>query len=151
MSNKHRRKKGTKFVMIDGYMMRSAAWQALTPNDRATYLELKWRYDGANNGRIVLGERELAKALHIGRDAARRSLFSLSSKGFLAKAKASGFNVKNRSATEWRLTEYACNVTGEVPTKDFTRWSPEKNTGAPQVHTGAPQVHVRPEKEAQYA
>lgn len=150
--NKHKRKGRPKFIMIEGYVMRSAAWSALTAIERAVYLELKWRYDGLNNGRIGLGERELAQTLHIGRDTARRALHALIEKGFLAKAKASGFNIKNRRATEWRLTEYACDVTGQLPTKDFARWaSEEKNTGASQVRTGASQGKWSPEKEAGYA
>lgn len=150
MSNRNKRKGRAKFVMIDGYVWRTAAWQALSNDDKGVYLELKWRYDGVNNGRIGLGEREAAAALRIGRDTVRRSFTSLSEKGFVAKAKPSGFNVKNRAATEWRLTEYKCDVTGELPTKEFARWSPEKSTGAPQVHTGAPQVHPHPEKEVKY-
>lgn len=139
---KHKRKGKAKFIMIDGYIMRSAAWQSLSPNDKAVYLELKWRYDGMNDGRIGLGEREVATTLSIGRDTVRRSFASLVEKGFLAKAKASGFNVKSRVATEWRLTEYACDVSGQPPTKGFMRWLEKQNTGVPQVRTGAPQGHI---------
>ncbi|WP_336741352.1 hypothetical protein [Aureimonas altamirensis] len=138
--SRFKRKGKSKFLMIEGYIMRSPAWRALTPNDKAAYLELKWRYDGMNNGRIGLGERELSAALGIGRETVRRSLLNLIDKGFLAKAKASGFNVKSRAATEWRLTEYACDLSGHFPTKDFMRWGDEKSTGSPQVHTGSPQA-----------
>ncbi|MCO6390546.1 hypothetical protein GTW25_05835 [Aliihoeflea aestuarii] len=142
--SKFKRKGKAKFIMIDAYIIRSAAWQALTANDRATYLELKWRYDGLNNGRIGLGERELAASLHFGRDTGRRSLKNLVEKGFAVKSKASGFNVKSRMATEWRLTEYACDVTGELPTKDFMRW-PEEN---PQAHLRSAQAHLRSSQRA---
>jgi len=126
MTSKWRRKGKPKFIMIEGYVKRSAAWRALTPVERAAYLEVKWRYDGHNNGRIGLGCRELADELNMGRDTAVRALDGLQAKGFIAKVKASAFNVKNRLATEWRLTEYRCDVTGDPPTKDFTRWSPEE-------------------------
>ncbi|CAN7241104.1 GntR family transcriptional regulator [Mesorhizobium sp. LjNodule214] len=119
--SRFKRKGNAKFIMIEGYIMRSAAWLALSANDRAAYLELKWRYDGLNNGRIGLGERELGGALHISRETARRALNSLVEKGFVARAKASGFNVKSRVATEWRLTEYRCDVSGHLSTKDFMR------------------------------
>lgn len=152
MSSKFKRKGKAKFIMIEAYVKRSAAWRALTPNARATYLEVKWRYDGTNNGRIALGERELAADLHTSRETARRALGELIEKGVIKKAKLSGFNMKSRVATEWRLTEYPCDVTGELPTKEFIRWQPcEKNTGAPQVHTGASQVHMAPKKEAFHA
>jgi hypothetical protein len=150
--NKHKRKGKQKFIMIDSYVMRSQAWQAATPNERAAYLELKWRYDGRNNGSIGLGERELGQALHSSRETARRALSGLVDKGLVRKAKPSGFSVKNRTATEWRLTEYTCDVTGELPTKDFMRWCPEiQTTGASQVRTGAPQAKWGHEKEAEYA
>ena len=66
--------------------------------------------------------------------------------------KRSGFNVKNRAATEWRLTEYQCDVTGQLATKDFMRWTPEeKNTVRPQGHTVRPQGQWQPEKEVNHA
>jgi len=145
--NRFKRKGHAKFLLIDGYVFRSAAWKALTPNDKAVYLELKWRYDGLNNGRIGLGERELAASVGIGRDTARRSLMSLMEKGFLDKAKASGFNRKDRVATEWRLTEYPCDASGRLPTKDFMRWLDGKSTGASQVRTGASQVQLNSEND----
>lgn len=98
--SKFKRKGKAKFIMIDGYVKRSAAWQALTPIERAAYIEVKWRYDGLNNGRVGLGCRELAVELNMGRDTAARALNGLEEKGFIAKAKASAFNVKNRTVTE---------------------------------------------------
>ena len=138
-TSRYKRKGKSKFLMLEGYIYRSAAWQSLTPNDKTVYFELKWRYDGFNNGRIGLGERELAEALRISRETARRSLAHLIEKGFIEKTRLSGFNVKNRMATEWRITEYACDRTGHPASKEFMRWPPPENhfTGAPIDHTGA--------------
>ncbi|WP_200957830.1 helix-turn-helix domain-containing protein [Mesorhizobium sp. Root157] len=119
--SKLKRKGGSKFIKIDSYVKRSAAWKALTPTERAAYLEVKWRYDGFNNGRIGVGCRELADELNKGRDTASRALKGLEEKGFIVEMKASAFNVKNRAATEWRLTEYPCNVTNQLASKDFMR------------------------------
>ena len=143
--SKFKRKGKSKYVQLDGYIMRSEAWASLTPNDKAAYLEYKWRYDGHNNGRIGLGCRELAEALKSSKDTALRSQESLIEKGFIVKTKASGFSVKNRTATEWRLTEYACNLTGDLATKDFTRWTATKNL---QAHQKDVQAHHR-DSEAQ--
>lgn len=149
MSSKWKRKGKSKFVMIDGYIMRSIAWSHLTPNDKAAYLAIKWAFDGLNNGRIGMGCRDLAAALGTSKDTANGSLDSLEKKGFIAIMRASGFNMKNRAATEWRLTEYPCNVTGELPTKDFVRWSPEaKNTVASQGHTVSPQGQLEEKRRA---
>lgn len=126
MSNRHKRKGGQKFIKLDAYIMRSEAWKHLTPVARCAYLELKLRYDGLNNGAIGLGCRELAFALNMGRDTAARALQELQDKGFITKAKPSSFNTKNRTATEWRITEETCHETGLLPTKEFMRWQPAK-------------------------
>lgn len=147
MSSKYKRKGKSKFIMIDGYVKRCAAWKALTPVERAVYLEVKWRYDGMNNGRIGLGLRELANEINMGRDTAGRALDALVRYGFIVKTKASAFNVKNRKVAEWRLTEYPCDVTGELPTKTFMRWEPTKKQ---QSHPSDTQSHASdcdPEKE----
>ncbi|AWC25478.1 hypothetical protein CO731_04975 [Aminobacter sp. MSH1] len=139
MSSKWKRKGKSKFIMIDGYVKRSAAWKALTPVEKVAYIEVKWRYDGLNNGRIGLGCRELGDELNMGKTTASQALDGLQEKGFIVKAKPSAFNVKNRAVTEWRLTEYKCDVTGELPTKDFMKWSPEKKQqSAPPDTQSAP-------------
>jgi DNA-binding HxlR family transcriptional regulator len=136
--SKLKRKGKSKFIMIEAYVKRSAAWKALTPIERNAYIEIKWRYDGTNNGRIGLGCRELGDEINMSRDTAARALDGLQEKGFVVKAKASAFSVKNRVATEWRLTEFACDVTGNPATKDFMRWGFEKK---PQSHAPDKQSH----------
>ncbi|NEJ57499.1 hypothetical protein GUK21_14925 [Rhizobium leguminosarum] len=151
MSSRFKRKGKSKFVMIDGYIMRSAAWDALTPVDRAAYLFFKWKFDGLNNGRLALGCRELAAGIHVSKNTANRSLDNLEGKGFIARTKLSGFNIKNRVATEWRLTEYPCGVTGELATKEFMKWVPhEKSTVPPEGRTVPPEGQKRPQRKAKY-
>ena len=36
------------------------------------------------------------------------------------------FSLKKRHATEWRLTEFPCDLTHALPTKDFMRWQPSQ-------------------------
>lgn len=143
MTSKYRRKGRSKFIMIENYVVRSEAWRALTANDKAVYLHLKWIYDGVNNGRLAVGCREAAQAIGVAsKNTGSISLKNLEAKGFIAKAKPSSFHVKSRTSTEWRLTEYACNVTGELPTKEFTRWRQEKTTVLPQGRTVLPQIQI---------
>lgn len=149
--SKWKRKGCAKFLMLEGYLIRSAAWQHCTPNDKAIYLELKWRYDGLNNGRIGFGCREAGESIGVSKDTAQRSLDSLEAKGFIVKKRASGFNMKSRLATEWLLTEYGCNVSRELPRKDFMRWQPEKSTVAFQGRTVAPQGQLTPERRLKCA
>lgn len=145
--SRFKRKGKAKFIMIDGYVKRSAAWKALTPIEKVAYIEVKWRYDGLNNGRIGLGCRELGDELNMGRDTAARALEGLQGKGFIVKSKPSAFNVKNRIATEWRLTEYGCDVTGALPTKEFIHWYPEEKTQShPSDIQSDPSDSNRPKK-----
>ncbi|MBN9552479.1 MAG: hypothetical protein J0H31_27400 [Alphaproteobacteria bacterium] len=138
MSSKFKRKGKSKFLMIDGWIVRSAAYRAMTPNDRSAYLELKWRYDGLNNGRIGLSVRDLAAALGIGKNAASVSLLHLQELGFIAIVKKGAFNVKHKVASEWLLTEYNCDVTGELARKDFSRWRPEEKNTVPYQGQSVP-------------
>jgi hypothetical protein len=137
-NSKFKRKGKAKFIMIESYVKLSAAWKALTPIERNAYIEVKWRFDGFNNGRIGMGSRELADEIGMGRDTAARALNRLADIGFIAKQTPSAFNIKNRAVTEWRLTEYRCDVTGEMPTKDFMRWVPKNKT---QSHPSDTQSH----------
>lgn len=128
MASKWKRKGKNKFVMLDRWLFQCAAWRACSPNERCAYLELKQRYDGTNNGRIALSVRDLSEALHVSKDTAGRTLKGLIEKGFIQVRKQSAFNMKQRLAAEYRLTEYGCDVTGELPSKDFMRWQPENNS-----------------------
>jgi len=149
MSNKYKRKGRAKFLMLEGYLLRSAAWRAATPVDRSLYLELKWRYDGLNNGRIGLSCREAAEALGVSKATADRSFKHLQELGFVEIAKRSGFNVKSRVSTEWLLTEHKDDRTGDLPKKTFTRWAPEiQNTVSPEGHIVSSEVQWRPKNVA---
>jgi hypothetical protein len=128
MSSRHRRKsRGGKFVKLDEYVLRSPARRALTMMERCAYVELKRRYNGTNNGTLGLGCQELADNLGVGRSAAANALAGLERKGFIARQRLSGFNVKNRAATEWRLTEHRNDVNGDLPSKEFMRFDVEKS------------------------
>ena len=118
-----------RYVALTHWMMRTPAWKALDPVPRAAYVELSRRYagPGSNNGRIPFSLREMAEALGVGKMTAARALNRLQDHGFIVQTKAGFFNVKSRNASEWRLTEFPCDVTGQLATKDFTRWN-EKNT-----------------------
>lgn len=113
-------------VRLYDWMTDSPAWQSLSALARATLLEVMKRYVGDNNGKIPLSVREVAAAFHIGKTTAAAAFAELQDRGFLAVAQKGAFSVKHRRATEWRLTEFTCNVTGELPSKEFMRWHLQK-------------------------
>ena len=120
-----RSKKPARHVRLYYWLMQTAAWKSLSGNQRAIYIEMASRYDGSNNGRIVYSVREAAQALHIGKATAARDLIVLEERGFIVVMVRGAFNVKLKLATEWRLTEFNCDVTGTLPTKEFAKWSPQ--------------------------
>ena len=58
------------------------------------------------------------------------------SAGSSCRSRAATFHRKSRHSTEWRLTEFGCDVTGSLATKNFTRWQPKtENPVPPQDRT----------------
>jgi DNA-binding transcriptional MocR family regulator len=70
--------------------------------------------------------REAAAELRISPATASRALKSLQHNGFIVAETRGAFSLKKRHATEWRLTEFPCDVTHALPTKDFMRWQPSQ-------------------------
>jgi DNA-binding transcriptional ArsR family regulator len=125
MQTKLRRKQGRKskslpFVQLHKFMLESPAWLSLSPTARAAYVQLARRYDGCNNGALGLSVRMLADELNKSMNTAARALIELEDAGFIDAVKIGRFNRK-RHASEYRLTMYRCDITGELPTKKFMR------------------------------
>jgi hypothetical protein len=116
-------------VRICHYMMDTPAWKSLGAIERAMYLDIASRYagQGTNNGKIAYAIRTAAKELSIGTSTAKRALDNLVERGFIACISKGAFSLKSKHATEWRLTEFASDVSNEFATKDFMRWRPDEN------------------------
>jgi hypothetical protein len=119
-------------------MMQAASWRALSPNARAAYLEVYFGYDGENNGRILLSALMLADRLGRDKSTAARALKELEQHGFIQCVSKGGFNCKAPHASEWRMTAFNCNVTGELASKSFMRWQPKNSEcgGTGESHGG---------------
>jgi hypothetical protein len=113
------RRRGNKrrFIQLWTNVKRSAAYHGLGCHARAALIELLDRYHGINNGMIVLSVRELAHELRCGVDTARRALVELDDAGLVQPI--TGGRWKGKRATEWRLTFYRCDKTGELPACDW--------------------------------
>jgi hypothetical protein len=129
MAKKYKRQGGEKFLALYRHTYRSEAWKALKPNDRALYFVVLQRYDGFNNGRIALSQREAAKDMNVANLRTVAACFAeLEEKGFIRRTVASGFNRKDRTASLYLLTEYKDDRTGAPPTKDYMNWRPPEKT-----------------------
>jgi hypothetical protein len=125
-------------VRLYHWLLRTPAWKSLSGNQRAIYIEIAERYAGvgSNNGRIPYSVRDAAESLRIGKSTAARDIGILQERGFIVPTKKGAFSLKVSHATEWRLTEFPCDVTHQLPTKEFGRWAPKiQNTVPPQNST----------------
>jgi DNA-binding HxlR family transcriptional regulator len=141
-----RRKGEARHVRLYHWLLDCPAWQSLSPAARCAYLELKFIYNGGNNGRIGLSARRLGACIHVSKNTAARALRELQEKGFIERVTAGAFHRKVRHATEWRLTEEKCDVSGALPTKAFMRWGQEKKTRCHQRDSRSHQRDTHPEK-----
>lgn len=122
-NNKGRDGSSPRHVRLYHYMTDSPAWHDLSATPRAIYIELARRYAGSNNGRIVYSVRQAAAELRIGTATVSRALTCLVEHGFVVPMSKGAFSRKKRHATEWRLTEFPCDVAHAIAgTKEFMRW-----------------------------
>jgi len=128
LGNKTRRSKrgrssgGPNFIQLFRYVLDSPAYISLSSTARAVLIEVNHAYNGSNNGRIILSERKLAERLGCERKPVRHALRMLIDRGFIEPRVKGAFSVKFRRATEWRLNDRRCDVTGVEQSQAFLRW-----------------------------
>ena len=108
--------------MLPEWMMNTQAWKSLKPQDRAVYIEVLRRFNGTNNGRLSISNRQAATACKISKDTACKCFQRLIEKGFIEIKTKSAFNVKTSRATEYAITIQG--VDGRPATKNFASWRP---------------------------
>lgn len=128
INQKGRSKSSGHFMQLTRFMMETRAWRSLTPQERAVYLEIGILYNGANNGRLALSVRDAAARCRISKDTAGKCFQTLQERGFIECVREGSFNTKVRHATEWRLTMYKCNVSGQLSSRAFQHWAPPTST-----------------------
>lgn len=126
-----RARRDAQHVRLHVYMLQSDAWRSLTCYARAALIELYALFNGTNNGKLFMSERELARRLGASRGTARTALAELVGRGFIVTTERGGFVRKIRHATCWRLTEHECD--GTPPTKEFLRWHSDAKIAASMV------------------
>jgi len=90
------------FIALPNIVCKHPAWKELSADARCLYIELKFRYNGSNNGFIGLSCREAAEVFHGGKDTARTRLKELQDHGFIKRVHKGHY--QNRHATTWLLT-----------------------------------------------
>ena len=118
-----RKKRGAgRFVQLPEWVQASEAWATLPPGPRALYIELKRRFNGANNGEIFLSHRDAAIALHVHRNTVGPWFKMLEERGFIHMTRAPhlGPSGVGRAST-WALAEVPTMNDGKA-SMAFKKW-----------------------------
>ena len=127
------RERQERYVRLRHWLLNSQAWNSLSGNARALYVELAQRYNGSNNGRIPYSVREAVRALHVSKATVSRLFRELEDHGFIIRTKRGAFSLKTvKDASEWCLTEYDSDHPPANATKDFMRWQPPEDADVDQ-------------------
>jgi hypothetical protein len=133
-------------VRLYVYMLNSPAYLSLGCPARAVLIEISRVYDGMNNGRLGMSVRKLAERCHIARGTVMVALNELQDRRFIECVTKGTFNRKVPHASEWRLTAWPCHVTGDLATKAFMSWRPEKQNPVSKYSIpGSNQDHSAPQ------
>jgi len=121
-------KKGAgRHVQLPEWVQSSEAWGALKPGPRALYIEIKRRFNGSNNGRIILSHREAAKSLSVHRNTVGPWFDALEERGFIRMTQAPHLGPSGVGQTShWALEELPCDDMKSAP-KRFMSWRKKQN------------------------
>ena len=89
------------------------SYHGLSLHARALLIELIDRYNGGNNGFILLGVREAAYELGCCQGTISNAARELDDADLARPTQVGAW--RGRQATEWRLTWKVCNKTGQLP------------------------------------
>ena len=116
-----------RFVQLPEWLQASEAWATLKPGPRALYIELKRRFNGSNNGRIVLSHREAANALNVHRNTVGAWFQELEERGFIHMTGGACLGPSGvGTSAHWALSELPTDDMKQAR-KDFMKWRPKQN------------------------
>lgn len=132
---KHKKRGVEKFVQLYEWFQKTEAWATLTPGPRVLYIELKRRYNGSNNGRIMLSHRDAAKLLNVHRNTVGKWLVQLEERGFIKKTQSHYLGPSGVGQTShWLLTELPSDDMKSARST-FASWRP---ISKPRTKIGPP-------------
>jgi hypothetical protein len=114
MGKKQLDERKDRYFQLHHYMMKTDAWRVLSAAARAVYLQIGFRYDGSNNGKISFSVRDAASECGLARDTAGRAFRELMDLGFIEERRHGSLSRKTRIASEWRMTAFRCDLTGAL-------------------------------------
>ena len=116
-----RKAKTTKpFLQLFHSWWSSPVIRSLSSIERDAIITIMMRYNGHNNGGLPVSVRWLSRGLGIGKSTAQRALDRLKAAGLIERVVAGRFQGRISRAARWRVTCFACDVSGGQPV-DWTR------------------------------
>ncbi|THD76011.1 hypothetical protein E7681_06080 [Thalassobius vesicularis] len=137
------KKKGTgRHVQLSEWLQASEAWATLAPGPRALYIELKRRYNGSNNGEIILSHRDAATAINVHRNSVGGYFRELERRGLIHLTQAPYLGPSGiGKASVWALDELP--TADKCPArKGFISWREKKSPAQPWCRGGTAIVPV---------
>jgi hypothetical protein len=125
-ARKRNAKETARHVRLYYALLESPAWAALTATEILGYILFCKAYNGKNNGRITMSNRAIQAGARCSAGTASALVRKLEDVGLLRQMRPGVFtrHQDTRRAAEWRLTDFKCNVTGGLPTREWKQWRP---------------------------
>ena len=108
---------------LEEWFQATEAWATLKPGPRALYIELKRRFNGANNGSIRMSVREAADLLSVHRNTVAGYFADLLERGLIVQTRTGhlGFDGHGIAST-WALCEMR-QANGQPADLSFRTWT----------------------------
>lgn len=147
---KRQKRGGGRHVHLSEYLQATEAWATMKPGPRALYIELRRRYNGANNGDIFLSHRQAALALNVNRNTATEYFADLVERGFIRMTVGPHLGPSGiGQASKWALEDEP-TMDGKPAGKAFARWRATDNprqknrTPSPEKQDALPDQGPKP-------
>lgn len=119
---KRHKKGGGRFVHLPERLQATEAWASLKPGPRALYIELKRRFNGSNNGQIILSHRDAAQAINVNRNTVGSYFAELETRGLIVMTRGAFLGPSGiGQAALWALQELA-TADGKPAKQGFLKW-----------------------------
>lgn len=93
-----------RYFQLHHYMLKTNAWGALSPAARVVYVQIGYRYNGSNNGRITFSVREAATECNLAKNTAHRAFNELIDLGFIEETRHGSLSRKTYHPLDGRFS-----------------------------------------------
>lgn len=133
-----RKSKLPPFVAIARTTIMSKDWRELKPTERITYIQIKYHFNGSNNGQIKASIKTLAKETNLNASTVCSAIKTLMVKGWIERTNPGGLY---KNASTYRLTGKIDSWGIFANTKKDS-----KDTGEVFIKTGQAEAVNEPDK-----